>query len=51
MTALASAPDVVNHDRKSLEIHGLRPDIQGIRAIAVGMVVLYQANKILAGEP
>src|ERR1700745_2359616 len=41
MTVLASAPHVVNKDRKSLEIHGFRPDIQGLRAIAVGMVVIY----------
>src|SRR6185437_8777875 len=41
MTALASAPHVSSQDRKSMEKSGFRPDIQGLRAIAVGMVVLY----------
>jgi hypothetical protein len=41
MTALASAPHDHIQDRKPLEKYGFRPDIQGLRAIAVGMVVLY----------
>jgi peptidoglycan/LPS O-acetylase OafA/YrhL len=40
-TAVTSAPHVTNRDRKSLEINEFRPDIQGLRAIAVGMVVIY----------
>jgi hypothetical protein len=41
MTALAPAPRAVNHERKPLETNDFRPDIQGLRAIAVEMVVLY----------
>ncbi len=40
-TAVTSAPHVANRDRKSLETIGFRRDIQGLRAIAVGMVVIY----------
>src|SRR5215472_16368163 len=41
MIALAPARHVANQDRKSLEVNGFRPDIQGLRAIAVVMVVIY----------
>jgi peptidoglycan/LPS O-acetylase OafA/YrhL len=41
MIALAPRPHARNTDRKSLERHGFRPDIQGLRAIAVAMVVIY----------
>src|SRR5215472_1472813 len=41
MIALAPARHVANQDRKSLEVNGFRPDIQGLRAIAVTMVVIY----------
>src|SRR6185312_5423983 len=41
MIALTPAPHVRNKDRKSPEKDGFRADIQGLRAIAVGMVVIY----------
>ncbi len=41
MIALAPLPHAQNQDRKSPESDGFRRDIQGIRAIAVAMVVIY----------
>ena len=41
MTALAQADKVDSNAGKPAEGRGFRPDIQGLRAIAVTMVVIY----------
>jgi peptidoglycan/LPS O-acetylase OafA/YrhL len=41
VTTLAPSARIAIADRKLLETNGFRPDIQGLRAIAVAMVVTY----------